>query len=395
MKIRNKIDLFSLLLPTMARVLVSCGRAPASIHLAKLFSIAGHEVIIADSNRFHFGRYRKWAYKILKHPSPRHNPDEFVSWLNEVVKTEKIDLIVPVYEETFHFSYHKDSIPCKIFTSDIDVLDKLHDKFRFIEFCKSIGLDVPETVKITDVNELENPPLNDFIAKPVYSRFGHNVQINPTIKNFRGKISKDRPWILQERVHGVQYCLQGICFEGKVLSVSCYGSEFTVSKSSVLFKNNGRGDIGGIIAKIAKGLNYTGFICFDVFESDDGRILPIECNPRATSALHLYSENDNLAGCVMENQQIEATGIARRITAPMYMNLSRNLFKKGHFKKWRRAMRESKSTELDRFSIRISLLKYLVLLNFITVALRNRISIISATSFEYEWNDDEKKRVNL
>ena len=58
-------------------------------------------------------------------------------------------------------------------------------------------------------------------------------------------------------------------------------------------------------------------------------------------------------------------------------------------------MRESKSTELDRFSIRISLLKYLVLLNFITVALRNRISIISATSFEYEWNDDEKKRVNL
>ena len=126
-----------------------------------------------------------------------------------------------------------------------------------------------------------------------------------------------------------------------------------------------------------------------------GRILPIECNPRATSALHLYSENDNLAGCIMENQQIEATGIARRITAPMYMNLSRNLFKKGHFKKWRRAMRESKSTELDRFSIRISLLKYLVLLNFITVALRNRISIISATSFEYEWNDDEKKRVNL
>ena len=195
------------------------------------------------------------------------------------LRLKKIDLIIPVYEETFHFSYHKDSIPCKIFTSDIDVLDKLHDKFRFIEFCKSIGLDVPETVKITDVKELENPPIDNFIAKPVYSRFGHNVQFNPTANNFQGKISKDRPWILQEQVHGVQYCLQGICFEGKVLSVSCYGSEFTVSKSSVLFKNNGRGDIGGIIAKVAKELNYTGFICFDVFESDDGRILPIECNP--------------------------------------------------------------------------------------------------------------------
>ena len=243
-KIRNKIDLFSLLLPTMARVLCLVVGLQRQ-YTWQNYSLSGHEVIIADSNRFHFGRYRKWAYKILKHPSPRHNPDEFVSWLKEVVETEKIDLIVPVYEETFHFSYHKDSIPCKIFTSDIDVLDKLHDKFRFIEFCNSIGLDVPTTVKIGDVKELANPQIEDFIAKPVYSRFGHNVQFNPTVKNFRGKISKDRPWILQEQVHGVQYCLQGICFEGKVLSVSCYGSEFTVSKSSVLFKNNGRGDIGG------------------------------------------------------------------------------------------------------------------------------------------------------
>ena len=378
----------------MVRVMISCGRAPASVHLAKLFHLAGHEVYIIDANRFHFGRYRSWVKKTVKHPPPKQKPNEFKEWLIDFVNQEKIDIIIPVYEETFHFAKNMNSLDCEVFTTDITKLDLLHNKYTFIETCEELGLTFPKTKLINSVEQLEDSGISDYIVKPVYSRFGHNVQFNPSKKSFRGKINDKNPWIIQEKIEGKQHCLQGICYKGQVLSVSSYNSEFSISKSSVYFKNSQRGDLGEIISKIASRLEYTGFICFDVIETVDGELYPIECNPRATSALHLYSTEDELPDCILNKSTTNASGVPRRITVPMYMNLIRNMFKKSHYKNWRKAMKNSKSTELDRFSPRISVLKYLVLLNFISVALRNRISIISATSYEYEWNSEEK-RVNL
>ena len=83
----------------MVRVMISCGRAPASVHLAKLFHLAGHEVYIIDANRFHFGRYRSWVKKTVKHPPPKQKPNEFKEWLVDFVNQEKIDIIIPVYEK--------------------------------------------------------------------------------------------------------------------------------------------------------------------------------------------------------------------------------------------------------------------------------------------------------
>ena len=38
----------------------------------------------------------------LRHPSPRHQPQAFSRWLQDTVKAEAIDCVIPVYEETFH-----------------------------------------------------------------------------------------------------------------------------------------------------------------------------------------------------------------------------------------------------------------------------------------------------
>ena len=54
--------------------------------------------------------------------------------------------------------------------------------------CKELGLTFPKTKLITSVEQLENSEISDYIVKPVYSRFGHNVQFNPSEKSFRGKI---------------------------------------------------------------------------------------------------------------------------------------------------------------------------------------------------------------
>jgi predicted ATP-grasp superfamily ATP-dependent carboligase len=302
------------------------------------------------------------------------------------VKTEAIDCVIPVYEETFHHALNHGSLDCDHFCSNIKTVDRLHNKFEFIQFAKSIGLNVPETILVENISQIKSKLTPDYILKPVYSRFGENVIIKPNPNKLKIDVSETNPWILQKRLDGKQYCLQGICKDGKVLSCVAYSSDFTVSKSSVFFEKTGKGDLGGIVEKVASNCNYTGFLSFDVILGEDGIVRPIECNPRATSALHLYSNEDKIDNAILQGDYIQCTGTSRRLVLPMWINLVSNLFKKSHFKNWRKATKRSKSVEWNAFDPRPGILQLILLLGFTMVALRRRISLISATTYEFEWN---------
>jgi len=302
------------------------------------------------------------------------------------VKTEAIDCVIPVYEETFHHGLNHGTLDCDHFCSDIATLNRLHNKFEFIQFAKSIGIETPETILVESSAHLKENLTSNHVLKPVYSRFGEHVLMEPNLDNLNIDVGKERPWILQERLNGKQYCLQGICKEGKVLSSVAYSSEFTVSKSSVFFENTERGDLGGIIEKVASSCNYTGFLSFDAILCEDGVVRPIECNPRATSALHLYSTQDAIGDAILGGESIQCTGAPRRLVLPMWINLLSNFFKEGHRRRWRMARKRSTSVEWNAFDPRPAVLQVISVLGFIVVALKNRTSLISATTHEFEWN---------
>ena len=372
----------------MARFLVTCARSPAAVHLGRLLHEAGHAVILADTKRLHLGRWRSWPVACLRHPSPRHQPEAFSRWLKDTVKAEDVDCVVPVYEETFHHGLNHGLLDCDHFCSDIATLNRLHNKFDFIELANSLGIPTPETIRVESVAQIKENITPKHILKPVYSRFGEHVIMEPNPDRLNIDVSQANPWILQERLVGKQYCLQGICRDGKVLSSVAYSSDFTVSKSSVFFENTEKGDLGGIIENIASSCNYTGFLSFDVMLCEDGTVRPIECNPRATSALHLYATNDRIAEAILNGQSIGCTGRARRLVLPMWINLASNLFKKGHIRRWRKARKRSTSVEWNAFDPRPGLLQLISVIGFSVVAVKNRISLISATTHEFEWNGE-------
>ena len=373
---------------SMAKVLVTCARSPAAIHLGRLLHEAGHEVVLADTKRFHLGRWRSWPAQCLRHPSPRHQPQAFAEWLRDVVVSASIDCVVPVYEETFHHGLNHGTLGCDHFCSDIATLNQLHNKFEFIELAKRLGINTPETILVEDVAQIKAHLTSRHILKPVYSRFGEHVIMHPNPERLNIDVSPSNPWILQERLEGTQYCLQGICKDGKVLSSVAYSSEFTVSKSSVFFENTGKGDLGQIIEKVAAHCHYTGIISFDVMLCEDGSVRPIECNPRATSALHLYGPDDRIDEAILHGRTIGCTGTARRLVLPMWINLVSNILTKGHFKRWRAARKRSTSVEWNVFDPRPAVLQVISVMGFAAVALKNRISLISATTHEFEWNGE-------
>ena len=95
------------------------------------------------------------------------------------MKAEAIDCVIPVYEETFHHGLNHGSLDCDHFCSDIATLNRLHNKFDFIELANSLGIPTPETIRVESVAQIQEAIMPMHILKPVYSRFGEHVIMEP------------------------------------------------------------------------------------------------------------------------------------------------------------------------------------------------------------------------
>ena len=90
----------------MNRVLITGGRAPVALDLARHFAAAGAEVFVADSAPCFLARASKAVRRGFRVPPPRQAPQAFAKAIGSIVRREKIELIVPTCEEVFFVARH-------------------------------------------------------------------------------------------------------------------------------------------------------------------------------------------------------------------------------------------------------------------------------------------------
>src|SRR5262249_52145522 len=98
----------------------------------RLFHAAGYRVVGVESLRWHKPRLSRAVSKSYCLPWPRLFPDQYVDELVKIIEAERIELVVPTYEETFYVARARDRLSrlCAVFCDDIDVLDRLHNKYE-------------------------------------------------------------------------------------------------------------------------------------------------------------------------------------------------------------------------------------------------------------------------
>jgi predicted ATP-grasp superfamily ATP-dependent carboligase len=262
------------------------------LDLARLFDLCGFDVFIADSHRFHISKYSRSVRKSFLVPSPRFHEEKYIQTLLDIVKDYAIDLVLPIYEETFYISKYKEMFPssCRIFTSSIELLKKLHDKWSFQEMVSDSGLLSIETQLINTKEDLytviyEYPQ----VLKACYSRASQKVYfINNQYQQMNVDIDNSK-WIIQKFIPGRHFCTYSICIDGQLQALSIYPVDYTVDgHSCVNFQAVKHKKIADWIKIFIKKYRFTGQIGFDFIENEDG-LFAIECNPRSTSGLHLLA----------------------------------------------------------------------------------------------------------
>ncbi|MEM7026590.1 MAG: ATP-grasp domain-containing protein [Pseudomonadota bacterium] len=283
-------------------ILLTLGRMPKGLDLARGFSNNDCQVFVADPHKNHISRYSNSITECRAVTAPNISADAFIQDLLEIVTDKSIDMVVPVSEESVYASLMKDRLPNNVsfFGPAFDTACMLHDKFRFNQYLHEQGFPAPACALLGD-NAAEDLITNfDAVIKPVHASAGIDIQYLNKGDNLPG--TTNRPAMIQQRMFGRLLTSLSLAKKGECLATGIYeGSIFSGSVATAFKRVDNIQAVNDFVDRFIENLNYSGFISFDLFLNEDGIAYAIECNPRLTSGIHLFETTD-IAKAILEEE---------------------------------------------------------------------------------------------
>ncbi len=377
-------------------VLILGGRAPAALEWSRAFKSYGWRVFVADSLRAPITRSSTSVKKYFMLPEPKTYPRDWISSMIDIIKNEKIDLILPTCEEVFYLSWGQDLIraecpQCEIFTSDFSLLNKIHHKGLFSQLTNGWEVEAPETHILESIEQIKKVISNasEWVLKPAYSRFATQTLIKPNEKKLQSiKPTPQNPWVGQRFVSGKEYCSFSVLNKGKVTAHACYHPRYRVGRGSgIYFEADNPSDVYQFVQQFGANTMYTGQVGFDFIQDANGRFFVLECNPRATSGIHLFDDNpDDIVKAVINTHQeniLYPSKDFRMLSLAMLSFVAPKQFCRKSFWDDFNKARDVIGRKNDRAPL---LFQGVSLIEIIMRAFMRRTSLLSAATADIEWD---------
>ncbi len=285
-------------------ILITGARAPVALHLGRLFHGAGWRVLLADTPAVPLSAASSACDAYVRLPPPRFEPQRYGDAVEALVKRENVTLVVPTCEEVFYLAllWRERRLTARLFAPDTDLLRRAHNKFDFIELCESLNLAVPHTVLLQNRADLASvrSVASQLAFKPAWSRFASRVLLQPTPREIDTlSPTAQAPWIAQEFIAGEELSVYAIAQNGRLQAFSLYSSTYRAGKGAGIFFKRIENDAAkAFVTSFTAGTGWTGQLSFDLILKADGTVLPLECNPRATSGLHFFHDPQAFARAI-------------------------------------------------------------------------------------------------
>lgn len=298
-------------------ILFTIANAPGTVYKFRSFKNQGYRVIACDANPDAAGRHFADAF----YPVPFQREPDYVSRLMEIIKKEKVEILVAAEGESLMLIDQKeqfDSLNCTLVATDPHTLNIALDKITLFNFLKeNAPIPLPGFYEVNNLQEFDNGVkalspsqlcikpartsgsrgfviLKDGLpdAKDIFIRKSGFQEL--TLDQFRQILMKSTEipkLILMDFMQETNYDSNMVCKEGKILFQSVKTREEakvgTITKGKIV-KNDEIVEINHQIAQVLKttGLISTQFI---------GNKL-IEINPRWSTSLDYKSINEYLMG---------------------------------------------------------------------------------------------------
>lgn len=299
---------------TSGAVLVTLGRLPKGLEIARALARAGRRVIVADPFDLHLSRFSRSVARSVRTPAPAEDPAGYRAALETVIAEETVDLVVPVAEEALYVAaFAEGGASARFFGPDQPTMLALHDKARFIEIARGHDLRAPETHSLGSEGARRLAAAGPAILKPVHGCSGLGVR---RLEAGAALDEEDEdgalgPCVVQAFVEGRARSSCAIAHGGRVIATAVYEPTALSGSVAVAFQ---RVEAPAIVAwseRFIAAERLSGFISFDFIEDAAGVPWAIECNPRSTSGVHFF-EPVGLAAAMLRPAETGSVGFRPR-----------------------------------------------------------------------------------
>lgn len=332
-------------------MLITGARAPVAMDVARSFLAAGHSVRLADSVRPYAAQWSMAGRAgILRLPSARYAFPAYREQLQHWAIANADGLLLPTCEEIFYVAQAaaQDGFAHQVLAPTPAVLRRLHSKIEFPAWARSIGIPAPETHAISSAQQwasLTARDLRALVLKPEFSRFGTAALVRPTSRAATAAAARAPQaagrWAVQPFVAGEEICLWSFAREGTIVASAAYRPTWRLgSSASFAFEALDCPAALEVARALASDARITGQLSFDLILDSSGNAVPIECNPRSVSGVHLFGGGAALARAMLgDGPPVQVTRGLGYLGPAMLLLGGPTALRQGRVRDWLRDLR--------------------------------------------------------
>ena len=274
----------------MATALLTLGRLPKGLALARALHRAGYRVLVAEPFGWHVARVSNAVSASFRVPAPNVDRTAYEQALLGLCRKEAVDLLIPVSEEAHYVLPLRDRLPdtTRLLGPEASLYRELANKWAFICRAKELGLPVPVSEPAVQSSAMQLTEAADYVTKPINGCSGIDVEFHPA-----GAPLPDRRHnlLVQRKIVGDVVSSLTFMREGRPLATEVYQGRVYAGTVAICFERVSepiRYAVEAWIHRFVTDLDYDGFIAFDFIIDATGSVWGIECNPRLTSGVHFF-----------------------------------------------------------------------------------------------------------
>jgi predicted ATP-grasp superfamily ATP-dependent carboligase len=266
------------------RALVLCSNPVFGLCIVRSLGLMGARAHVMGSQRVVRTRFSRYCDRYVYIPdADLRSSSAAVERINQHCARYGIDVVIAGdLAATFLMGEVQSQISVPVFpVAPVEVLQTLHDKWRFHWMLTSLGLPSPRTHRLEPSDSLDTVPFGyPMMAKPTNSEGGDRVSRQDSRQSLEEMLSqpgaRNTSWLLQEFLPGRDIDISVLADRGKIVAWTIQDDGQDGVK---IFKREDR--VLQVGERIVAATNFHGVAHFDMrIDQRDDSLWVIECNPR-------------------------------------------------------------------------------------------------------------------